>query len=376
MRIKVSDLRKVIREALESGSDDGSATFEKLRDMSLKNWDVIGPFRDVTKKYHIAEPFITGGIKMPGDYSEFTLSSRIDKLSSSLTILDGMAAAGLMLNADNDKFEKKIAELQKGYMGAGVTADKIERHVLPKFGTLVQFMKSYVARKRDEESTAVEEDEGAPLGRIAFAPERLDIKASEPNTSEEDSLLSAIKAYMAQANVKFPEKDADLMIDIFEKGLYQDMFKAPTEKYVFRAVEMTDEELKHVLEMGDNEELPEVGTRNGEFTVKNRKGKITSWTKDFQFARNWLRQGQQDFEKLEVIFYARSAKNPGKFIDVTGTYNVKNVNKYNMAEEVFGVGEITVDKVIWAPTWSGNYDFRKKTREKNKLPLDKWLYRK
>lgn len=375
MKLKILQLRQIIREALQpSDESDIDDTFQKFRDLCLKNFDIIKKFNDLTKKYHISDSFEDSfGDDTSGDYSEYSLTARISRMG--INMYASGFIAGLILRADSDKkFSGFIDDIESSIISKEFLAQAIKKIVIPRFPSLLKFMKNFISRKAHEEENVAEEDDTDPLGRIAFAPDRLDVDEDETNTPEENSLLTAIKKYMQQSNIKFPEKDADLMIDIFEKGLYRDMFKEPTEKYVFRAVQMSDDELKDVLNLNSNEELPEVGTKTGEFVTYNKSGKISSWTKDFQFARKWLRQGFQSGDKLEVIFYASPEKNRGKMIDVTGTYNVKNLNKYNMAEEVFGIGKIVVDKVIWAPTWSSNYDFRIKDREKKNLPVDKWLH--
>lgn len=191
---------------------------------------------------------------------------------------------------------------------------------------------------------AAEAPARAPLGRIAFAPHRLEksVPKTEVDTDREHDLYRALERHI-DFNTKLTKDDTDFIKSLMKKGYYQNMFKPPEVERLYRGMNIPARWLRKILGLGPNDPIRPKGSADVSFRYRPRSGNATSWTKSKKVSRGFGGIGM-----YSVVFTAFTSDNPNSFLDLNGgIYNVDPFHDMAGEKEIIGMGPIRVSKVEW-----------------------------
>ena len=189
----------------------------------------------------------------------------------------------------------------------------------------------------------VEEEapEGSPLGKFAF-PLRRRGKPPEPDTPEEKRLFNALVAHFVD-NIKLNAKVAMGIKDLLSQGLYPEVFSPPDQEEVFRGMSVSKAWLSKTLGMAAKD-IPAKGSKEVGTTYEPRNGGGSSWTVDKATTSKFFR----DPSRVGVVLHARTADNPGSFVmGPDHLYRIDFIAQFAYEKEVVGLGDIKVYKISW-----------------------------
>jgi hypothetical protein len=222
---------------------------------------------------------------------------------------------------------------------------------------------------------------GAPLGRVAFAMARHG-KPLEVDTEVEEKLLDAIRGHILY-NHKMRAEDFNLMQDLESQGLYRKVFRKPDPKHetLYRGISVfkdwiTDSfDVEKLLSMR-NEQLTGEGSKpislnyfkgdmSGTYTI-NFKVKpdedVSSWTASEKLAKSFTRHSldtPSGRTHYKVVLYARPSDNPGRFLNLDGTYLITDLAPYAAQKEYAALGQINCFAISLARIKSSDRDLDK-----------------
>jgi hypothetical protein len=201
----------------------------------------------------------------------------------------------------------------------------------------------------------------APLGRIAFSPERMKRERIpyEPNTDIENALKKDVLSYVHD-NVDFEPESIRLIKQLVAQGYYGDVirFTDPSIGTVYRglAIEadaIPDEFGSELSNRMSGLKLGDIVTFDVSLTYRpwNRSG-ISSWSTvpsigvDFASDSSLGREGKV----YMMVFHAQIADNSDSFLDAFNLFNKIDVTDPQLLaqREQFGIGNIKVSKVTVA----------------------------
>jgi hypothetical protein len=189
----------------------------------------------------------------------------------------------------------------------------------------------------------IKEELSAPLGQYAWPKERK-LPVEEPNTAVEDELKQSIIEAILDVDRPLSGENAKLIFDLLKKRMYEDVIKAPSVGTVYRGVGFTREKLASVI----GEEPSSMGAISISLSYKP-VGTGSSWSKSERIASSFARRFGARKPDFSVLFVALTRENREKFVDFEELYNLNDDVKGSAFErEVFGYGEITISRVIWA----------------------------
>lgn len=191
--------------------------------------------------------------------------------------------------------------------------------------------------------TQVAPGDPAPIGRIAFSPNRRDdVPNDEEDTPKELALYKVLTSYV-MANTRLSGYAAEQLRDMIRAGNYSKIFKEPRSPVVYRGMHVGVEWLSECLGV-PSEEIPDSGVKEGNFTYTHHRGAGSSWSVSKDSAYSFARYTN----RYSVVIHARTAENRLKFLDMNdGLYNVKPMNLMSSEEECLGLGPIKVFKMEW-----------------------------
>lgn len=196
-----------------------------------------------------------------------------------------------------------------------------------------------------------EAPESAPLGKIAFAPERLDIDALEKNTPKEDNLKRQLYRHF-DGGAKINASAANLIKRLLKQGIYEPVFHKPDVTEVQRGMTVKAQWLATALGK-TTKTIPKKGSKNKSFVYKPKGGKSSSWTVSKQVANRFAHDNTHKGD-YTVIMYAKVSQNKDNLLSPKGMYKLDFAEEFKAEKEVVGLGDIKVYKIEWKHIGSRN----------------------
>jgi hypothetical protein len=200
--------------------------------------------------------------------------------------------------------------------------------------------------KRDIEKYA-EAPTDAPLGRVAFGPERHP-PVYEPNTREEKALINLIDKHFSGERM-LDKQHADLIVRLMVDGLYPSIFAPPTVSTIYRGMGVSKAWLAKVLgaearDLRYKGALGLKGKAEVNFTFVPRRG-ASSWTKSRSVAKGFH---SSEYDRANITLHADVSENESLLLDAGGMYKYIDVlSRYRNEKEILGLGPIRVHMIEW-----------------------------
>lgn len=231
---------------------------------------------------------------------------------------------------------------------------------------LIKFLTEQIS---DEDAEA---PVGSELGRIAFPQERGG-KPFEENTKIEDKLHASIENFLAD-NIAIPANHCRLIQKFLANGWYTNVFAPPKVDIVYRVMSVNKKWLTTILNVREDEDLPEEGHIEVPYTYKSRRT-CSSWTDNYDTA-TWIayefhEATKPEFQKdYEITMFAKISDNPqNTFITcLGGLYDV--VGNLGMAEVISLIPLIKVFKIEWNSGPAVKRGAGQPTRKEHQIYLD------
>lgn len=183
----------------------------------------------------------------------------------------------------------------------------------------------------------------APLGYIAFSPNRIDnVPKFEKDTETEAALYDALHAHIIEGE-PLGEDDVAVIRALMRSGQYQKIFKAPEVKMIYRGMAIGAPWLRKILGLGPQEKIPAKGSQNVDFTYRPRQGAASSWSRSKTAARAFF----GDEGDYIIVLTADVDKNEGNLLDASGIYKVDPMDVNSNEREVVGLQGVNVSKIEW-----------------------------
>ena len=201
------------------------------------------------------------------------------------------------------------------------------------------------------EDVQPEGPEDGPLQRYAFADQRRGKVPSEPNTKFEITLYKAlIRHFEGKGDIS--PKLASKIQQFLLNGDYENIFHEPTQSWVCRGMAVPYSFMYEALKLDEITKDNFSGIKEANFTFTPNKGiGATSWTTSIADAGSFSGDNVSHDKPWRIIMIANVNENPKKFIvGEGGLYNVSGFDVHAEENEVIGLGEIKVQKLIWGRT--------------------------
>jgi len=327
MKIRLSELRRMIREAARESSFD--RVFQELEAMSKK------------VDSNVSRSVLVDALTLLMKDKDFEIASMRGKpygldageIYEFEDVYKGFTRRKILLGDELLAAVKlKINRAQRSEDPETVVDDaKLMMRSLVK-------MSAALSKFDDVEEEA---PEGSPLGKFAF-PLRRRGKPPEPDTPEEKRLFNALVAHFAD-NIKLNAKTAMGIKDLLSQGLYPEVFSPPEQEEVFRGMSVSKAWLSKTLGMAAKD-IPAKGSEEVETTYEPRNGGGSSWTVNKAITSKYFR----DPSRVGVVLHARVADNPGSFVmGPDHLYRLDFIAGFAYEKEVVGLGDIKVYKISW-----------------------------
>lgn len=326
-------LDPIIKSAAETLTDPELTSFF-LRD-EIGTAKVKGP-QNSSQISHIANSVLRGGNKTPRDIEDALRSNFQDALKA------------------KDDFGKKNASIE----------DKAKEFVdaLKQITDFGRDLRSAIDRDGKKLSKYNGAPPDSPLGRIAFATARKN-KPFEVNTSVEDELMTKIIKHVEGAG-NLDRESVKLIRKLVDDGLYDDIFKMSDVDTVYRGMAVPVEWFKK-LKFKDRNAQNAIDAMRIPKNLKSdpldvsyifRPDRDTSsWTSSYAIAKAFaVEQVEQESGRAAalVVLTARVSDNPGKFVDLSGVYDIVDISSYKGQKEHIGVGPIKVSQITISSTFA------------------------
>jgi len=327
MKIRLSELRRMIREAARESSFD--RVFQELEAMSKK------------VDSNVSRSVLVDALTLLMKDKDFEIASMRGKpygldageIYEFEDVYKGFTRRKILLGDELLAAVKlKINRAQRSEDPETVVDDaKLMMRSLVK-------MSAALSKFDDVEEEA---PEGSPLGKFAF-PLRRRGKPPEPDTPEEKRLFNALVAHFAD-NIKLNAKTAMSIKDLLSQGLYPEVFSSPDQEEVFRGMSVSKAWLSKALGMAAKD-IPAKGSEEVGMTYKSRNGGGSSWTVNKAITSKYFR----DPSRVGVVLHARVADNPDSFVmGPDHLYRLDFIAGFAYEKEVVGLGDIKVYKISW-----------------------------
>lgn len=328
MKIRLSELRSLIREAARESSLD--KLFQELETMSK------------TVDSNVSQTTLVDALTLLLKVKDSNVSG--DRLSARV----GLDAGEIPEFVDVYKgfTRRKILLGDELLAAVKLKIDRAQRSDDPE--TVVDdaklMMKSLVkmsAALSKFDDVEEEAPEGSPLGKFAFPLRRRGVPP-EPDTPEEKRLFNALVAHFVD-NIKLNAKAAMGIKDLLSQGLYPEVFSPPDQEEVFRGMSVSKAWLSKTLGMAAKD-IPAKGSKEVETTYTPRNGGGSSWTVNKAITSKYFR----DPSRVGVVLHARTADNPGSFVmGPDHLYRLDFIAGFAYEKEVVGLGDIKIYKISW-----------------------------
>ncbi len=211
----------------------------------------------------------------------------------------------------------------------------------------------------------VREEIDADMGKVVFAPDRIDVRVDEPNTKPEQRLFDDIRLWVKKYK-PFSQQSIDVLKAAAQDPRYSDFIGSPEDVYtVYRGMSLRREQLARWLQV-DIEEITTVGQTGTDVVLKPQSNmlgtKPMSFSKDHTTARTFADSSVYTGEDEEVKSYPEYVRtvwsaNVGgnNFFDLTRMQaKTKGINAPLGDEgEVVSFDPVKCDHVWW---WSSDDD--------------------
>jgi hypothetical protein len=188
----------------------------------------------------------------------------------------------------------------------------------------------------------------APLQKYAFSPQRQGSEnppPKEPNKPLEVTLLRAIKRHFEGSKLLSLEY-AESLKDMMSKGLYPDVFKAPTVDMIYRGMTVSEDFIKSYLDVDPQSIGDEAIEINKAIAVKQTKNAY-SWTTDFEVAKEFSTRNEKGIDNpYSIVLEASVARNKGILLDADSLYDVKELDEFEAEAEVISLGDVVTSKIL------------------------------
>lgn len=332
MKMRMSELRSLIREAVKGDSKD--AFREKLGDLIAKISanvseeiliDALTAFTKGGESRIVAgeKGYRPYGVEL-GDFYE--VCDYLEETYAQFT--GGRVVVGeQLLNA----LIKRVGKEKK--RGEAALDDALS--IAKKLVKISAGLKKY-------EGIEAEASPGDPLGKYAFPAYRKGMPP-EADTPGEEELFSAIDDHFF-ADKKLDAEHASQIQDMLSQGLYPRVFSPPGQEEIYRGMGVSQTWLAKALGV-DVKDIPKKGSKEVEMTVAPKSGGTSSWTIDKAVSKKF---SSRYSGMISVVLYARSSDNPNKFISCPGyIYKIGALDRFSKEKEVIGLGGIRVYKISW-----------------------------
>lgn len=175
------------------------------------------------------------------------------------------------------------------------------------------------------------------FGEVVFSPYRSDdVSKEEPNTPEEDRILSAIQTWFSKQEPFSPE-DMALVKDAMH-GKYSDFFKAPTSGTLYRGMAAIPRaQLAKWLGM-KTEDVPAKGSQDTSFVASRKQG-MESWTTDLRIAKRFSKRDHEGYSQIVAPFEAAAMKDP-KYVKLKNDYKTEMSKKNRDFVKLSKLGDV------------------------------------
>lgn len=212
----------------------------------------------------------------------------------------------------------------------------------------------YWAREKGIKSSS-----GAPLGWIAFSPERKNFgfnkgMPQEPNTGVEEELRTAIVDFI-NGDLDVKSELVALLKSILRLGLYEDVFRyTPAHlQTLYRGIMLTEERVLNSPPGLRNVLLnltPNTGAKTVSFPWQlepNNKTGLSSWSEDFKVAQKFAMDNLYWDEKaFAIVMHADLSENSKNFMDMLNILKQLNSRPDMWHEkEHLGLGNIKISRM-------------------------------
>jgi hypothetical protein len=200
-------------------------------------------------------------------------------------------------------------------------------------------------------------DDRQPLGRIAFAEYRKDVPEPREINTEIESELAIALYHHFNNNVPLNIDFSALLEELLDKGWYSDVINEPRPKIILHRgmLGMTPEWIFNITGIPLDQILQQGmelkgGEWEGEFDYSPRHPGSSSWTDDFNKAKEFAGSSTG---RLSVVIEAEADNNPHKFISCKdGLYKVDKFATFAKEREFIGLGTIKCHYLKW---WSPSF---------------------
>lgn len=333
MKIRLSDLRLLVREAAKGDDQDAfraklGALIEKISanvsDEILV--DAITAFIGGGDTRIVAgeKGYRPYGVEI-GDFYEVCdyLKETYDQFTGGRVVV-GQQFLSVII--------KKVEREKKGGLGEAAAEEALS--IVKKLVKISNGLKKY-------DGAEPEAPPGAPLGRYAFPGHRKGLPP-EKDTSVEEDLFSAIDDHFF-SDKKLSPKQAAQIQDMLSQGLYPEVFSPPDQEEIYRGMGVSQSWLAKALGVGVKD-IPKKGNREIGMTFKP-KGGASSWTTSTAVSKKFSTQHEG---MISITLHAMTSENPNKFVACTDhIYKIGTLSKFSNEKEVIGLGDIKVYKISW-----------------------------
>lgn len=183
----------------------------------------------------------------------------------------------------------------------------------------------------------------APLGQIAFSPNRIDnVPKIEKDTDTEAALYDALHAHIIEGE-PLSEDDVAVIRALMRSDQYQKIFKTPEVKTIYRGMAIGAPWLRKILGLGPQAKIPVKGSQNVDFVYRPRQGAASSWSRSKTAARQFF----GDEGDYIIVLTADVDENEGNLLDASGIYKVAPMDMNSNEREVVGLQGVKVSKIEW-----------------------------
>ena len=191
---------------------------------------------------------------------------------------------------------------------------------------------------------------GAPLGRIAFSPERKQRDPKIPfeaNTKIEDKLRDALIGFIG-SNIDVGSSGSQLVQQLMADGQYDDIIIRTSGKSLYRGMLVNHAAFSKLVGRSTDEVREMMGSREGTFEVSmkfepRKESGWSSWTDHRSIALKFAKL-EDDPDFVCIILHADADEN--NFFDFSELYdNLPGIHSLKSEREHVGIGSIKVNKI-------------------------------
>jgi hypothetical protein len=198
-----------------------------------------------------------------------------------------------------------------------------------------------------------DDDEDLPLGKYVWPKDAIDPdpeKEKEINTALEEMLQKKIKAHID--NALLSSESVEIIKELIDKNLYPEVFKRYAVGEVYRGMYVSPGWMRETFTNFEESRDESGSIVEADFSVaiSPLEGRdVASWTRDLDLALEFSQSPSKDHRSgISLVLVADAAHEENYFIDLEPIYDTYKFAKHMaFEEEVVGVGDIKIKKVMW-----------------------------